>query len=273
MSKTRILFLGLALGAAGLAAFLVKDIVGREPEQKIVKINKVKMSQILVVARDVVPGEILKGNAIAWKKWPSANVSKHMITRRARPDARRNLEKARARVALYEGEPVSERKLVMPGSNGFMAAILPKGHRAISVRISAATGAGGFILPNDRVDVIVTRKQTFEGSADSITVSEVVLSNVKVLAIDQSYRVNEKGEQVVVGKTATLDLLPEQAEVLARVETAGQLTLTLRSLADSGSKKMGDDLPRLSDRFKKGGGGDAIAIFRYGLKSLSNARN
>ena len=272
MSKTRIIFLALALGAAALAAFLVKDLVGRKPQTQVVKINKVKMKEILIVARDVSPGENLKGSAIAWKKWPAANVTRYMITRSAQPEARRELEKARARVKLFEGEPVNRRKLVMSGSNGFMAAMLPKGHRAISVRISAATGAGGFILPNDRVDVLVTKKKTFEGSRDSVTVTEVVLSNVKVLAIDQTFRVNEKGEQVAVGKTATLDLLPSQAAVLAEAETSGQLTLTLRSLADSGSQRLGDDLPKLSDHYKKGGSGNAIAIFRYGVKSLSAFR-
>jgi pilus assembly protein CpaB len=137
----------------------------------------------------------------------------------------------RARASdLFEGEPVSDRKIIAPDSAGFMAAILPKGMRAISVRISAESGAGGFILPNDRVDVILITKQTEAAAAPHV--SEAVLTNVRVLAIDQTFQTNEKGEQVVVGKTATLELDPKQAEILAMVESSGQLTLALRSLAD-----------------------------------------
>src|SRR5215831_250467 len=115
-----------------------------------------------------------------------------------------------------------------------MAAILPSGMRAISVEVSPETGAGGFILPNDHVDVILSRRdRAAERSNGGIEVhtSEIILANVRVLAIDQT--VEEKsGQRVVIGKTATLELTPHQSEMLARAKLMGVLTLSLRSIVD-----------------------------------------
>ena len=115
-----------------------------------------------------------------------------------------------------------------------MAAILPKGKRAISVDIAPDTSVAGFILPNDHVDIILSRRDNKESDkaagADGHS-GEIILSNIRVLAIDQT--VEEKnGQRVVVGKTATLELSPRQAEMLARAKLMGVLTLTLRSIVD-----------------------------------------
>ena len=120
-----------------------------------------------------------------------------------------------------------------------MAAILPTGMRAVSTDISPETGAGGFILPNDHVDVILTRRdrdaEQANGGVES-HVSETILSNVRVLAIDQT--VEEKnGQRVVVGKTATLELSPPLAEKLMLAHQLGTLSLALRSLVDSGTQQ------------------------------------
>jgi pilus assembly protein CpaB len=218
------------------------------------------------MAQDVKMGDRLNPSNVTWQSWPSDHVKTSMIVRTTRPAAMQELEGARARSNLFEGEPVSDRKIVAPDSAGFMAAILPKGMRAISVRISAESGAGGFILPNDRVDVILISKSGDGGSPR--TASEAVLTNVRVLAIDQTFQTNEKGEQVVVGKTATLELDPKQAEILAMVESSGQLTLALRSLADQVDSALGDDGPRLAERFVKGERAAEVSVFRYGIKSL-----
>lgn len=274
MSKTRIIFVGVALAAAGLAAVLAKGFLKPPAPAKVIvkKENNTPMAEVLVVRKDMNRGEKVTRGHVGWKKWPKDAVTNTMISKSRNPKGLTGLLQAHARIPLFKGEPVSTRKFVKPGEKGYMAAVLPKGMRAISVRISAATGAGGFILPNDRVDVLVTRKQTFEGSGGSRTVTEAVLSNVRVLAIDQSLNNGEGkgGNQTAVGKTATLELRPIQAEVLAKVETTGQLTLILRSLADSRSKEMGGDQPRLSPRFAKGGSiGNEVKVFRYGVQSLS----
>ncbi|MBE0702905.1 MAG: Flp pilus assembly protein CpaB, partial [Afipia sp.] len=136
------------------------------------------------------------------------------------------------RSPFLAGEPIRETKLVKANGSGFMAAILPSGMRAISTDISPETGAGGFILPNDHVDVLLSRRQkSREGNGESVS-SEIILSDVRVLAIDQT--VEEKnGQKVVVGKTATLELKPAQAETLARSRQSGTLSLALRSLVDA----------------------------------------
>jgi pilus assembly protein CpaB len=135
-----------------------------------------------------------------------------------------------------------------------MAAILPTGMRAVSTDISPETGAGGFILPNDHVDVILTRRDKDAEAANGGTevhTSETILSNVRVLAIDQT--VEEKnGQRVVVGKTATLELSPRQSEHLALAHQLGTMSLALRSLVDSGSKKVVEEK----------GNTDSVVVYR-----------
>ena len=265
MSVTRFAVLGLAVGSAVLAAFLAKGFLGKEAVEQVVEVNTVATTDVLVMAQDVKMGDRLTPSNVTWQSWPSDHLRQSMISRTTRPAAVEELQGARARSNLFEGEPVNERKIINPDSAGFMAAILPKGMRAISVRISPESGAGGFILPNDRVDVILIKKR--EGG----TMTETVLSNVRVLAIDQTFQTNEKGEQVVVGKTATVELDPKQAEVLAMVESSGHLTLALRSLADQGDSTLGTDGPRLAEHYHTGGRADEVAVFRYGIKSVVRA--
>jgi pilus assembly protein CpaB len=142
-----------------------------------------------------------------------------------------------------------------------MAAILPAGMRAISTEISPETGAGGFILPNDRVDVILSKREKNpdrSGSADVVK-SEIILSNVRVLAIDQAPK-EKDGQNAVVGKTVTLELRPEQAETLARARQSGTLSLALRSIADINMVENGSDnqAPKRSD---------SVNVVRYGVSS------
>jgi pilus assembly protein CpaB len=115
-----------------------------------------------------------------------------------------------------------------------MAAILPTGMRAISTEVSPETGAGGFILPNDRVDVILSKREKNPDKTitSDIVNSQVILGNIRVLAIDQTIE-EKNGQKVVVGKTATLELKPKQSEALARARQSGTLSLALRSLTDA----------------------------------------
>jgi pilus assembly protein CpaB len=269
MSKTRIIVLGLALGSAGLAAYLAQGYL-KKPDAEIVEINKIQTEEVLIAARDIAMGDRMELAAMTWASWPKDNVTSSMITKRTSPDATSKFKDGRARNPIYQGEPISEKKVVVPGDRGFMAAILPSGHRAISVRISAETGAGGFILPNDRVDIILTRKVS-GGKGPDRQVSETVLTNVRVLAIDQTYKQDEKGGQVVVGKTATVELDPIQAEVLSMVESSGQLSLARRRIADSGDSALGDDQPMLSEKFARGSSGGEVSLSRWGVTSYTSS--
>ena len=265
------MILGLAAGSAVLAAILAKGFLAAPPpEREVVQINNAPTGEILIAAADLPLGDKLTPGNVAWQSWPKDAITPQMITRSARPNAPVELENARLRAPIFQGEPIGERKLVMPNKAGFMVAVLPQGMRAISVAITAETGAGGFILPNDRVDVLMTYKTAADSSNQQRSVSETVLMNVRVLAIDQTFQTNDKGEQVVVGKTATLELEPRQAEVLAYAEQTGQLSLALRSINDNGQRALGDDGPRLAARFAKGGRGGEVTLYRYGVQRTTN---
>jgi pilus assembly protein CpaB len=271
MSRTRIAVLGLAIVAALLAAYLAKGFLGNRPtKNEVVEVNTAPTTDVLVALKDVQMGDKLAGGHVGWQPWPDNAISPQMITKASNPDAVTTMEQARARVAIFEGEPIIEKKLVLPNQNGFMSAILPKGMRAISVRISEETGAGGFILPNDRVDVILTRKRD-EGGVP-VADSETVMTDVRVLAIDQTFRQDEETNQVVVAKrTATLELDPHQAEVVSMAETAGLLSLALRSIAENDGKALADVGPRLADKYANSSTGTNLTLVKYGIaKHYSN---
>ena len=167
---------------------------------------------------------------VRWQKWPKEIVSGSFIIKsggKSKDDAVRG---SIVRSAFFEGEPIRDGKLIKSDS-GYMSAMLPAGQRAIATSISTDTSAGGFILPNDRVDVIMTRREKTDTGETFVT--ETILQNVRVLAIDQT--VEEKdGESVVVGSTATLQLDPKQTEILTVAQQmADRLTLSLRSLEDT----------------------------------------
>src|SRR5215831_18855154 len=243
MKPARIVVLTIALGAGGLAAYLAS---GSDPDNKPQAAAKpgaeLQTVDVLVAKSDIGLGQTVKPEDLQWQTWPAASASNSFIRRGDHPDAITGISGSIARVPLMAGEPIREQKLVKANGSGFMAAILPSGMRAISTDISPETGAGGFILPNDHVDVILSRrdKEAEKASGVDVHTSETILANVRVLAIDQT--VEEKnGQRVVVGKTATLELSPRQAEQLALSRQLGTLTLALRSLIDASAPPESDD--------------------------------
>jgi pilus assembly protein CpaB len=173
---------------------------------------------------------------VGWQIWPAASTGSNFIKKTDRPDAIKDFVGAIVRIPVAAGEPIRDSKVVMAKAGGFMAAILPHGMRAISLDVAPDTGAGGFILPNDHVDVVLTRRDKAAEKLSGIEkyVSETVLRNVRVLAVDQTVEEKE-GQKVVIGKTATIELDPHQAETLALSRQLGTLSLTLRSILDSQS--------------------------------------
>ncbi len=181
---------------------------------------------MLVLTDDVPMGSVL-GDKLRWQSWPSSTIDDRFITRDQDENAREELKGAVARVPLYAGEPLRRSKLIGEGQS-FMSSILPSGMRAVAVQIAADTSAGGFILPNDNVDVIMTRRSSQPGGADGF-ITETILKNIRVLAIDQTIQTDEKGQKVKVGTTATLELTPQQAEIITVAQQmADRLTLALR---------------------------------------------
>ena len=231
MNTARIVVLAIAVGAGGIAAYLVSSSDKPAPAPT----AQMDTTDVLVAKTDIPLGQVVTANDLEWQSWPASSASGTFINRSGRPEAITDLVGSIARQPLFAGEPVREVKLVKGNGSGFMAAVLPSGMRAVSTEISPETGAGGFILPNDRVDVILsTREKNPDRTAGmpEIVVSEIILSNIRVLAIDQTIE-EKNGQKVVVGKTATLELKPDQTELLARSRQSGVLSLALRSLVDA----------------------------------------
>jgi pilus assembly protein CpaB len=255
MKPARIIVLAIAVVAGGIAAFLA----GRSepPPPAPAPVAQLETTDVLVAASDIGLGNKVSAQELRWQTWPAAAAGANFIRKSERPDAINLLAGSIARAPFAAGEPIREAKLIKGPGSGYMAAILPEGMRAISVEISPETGAGGFILPNDHVDVILTRrdKAAEKAAGTEIHVSEVILNNVRVLAIDQT--VEEKnGQRVVVGKTATLELTPRQSETLALSRQQGTLSLALRSLVDFNSK----DKP-VEDDSRRG----SVNVVRFGV--------
>lgn len=269
MKLIRIALVAVALVAAVGAALLARGFMGGDEKQVVVdKGPDLDVVQVLVASREMKVGQKVNATMLKWHPWPKAALSPDYIVKDTNPGALKGYTNATARAPLVANEPVLADKLVKSGAGGFMAAVLPKGLRAISVKISPETGAGGFILPNDRVDVILTRRQRSKRSGED-HVSETILTNVRVLAIDQALKGKKEGKdgQVAIGKTATLALRGHQAEQLALAEASGDISLALRSMEDSDPS--GETEDDMEDFARRSG---SITVLRYGIPSQVSAR-
>jgi pilus assembly protein CpaB len=260
MYTARIVVLIIALSAGGLAAYLASGFGEKPaalPQQPAAQIQTV---DVLVAKNEIALGQVAKPEDLEWQTWPVAAASGSFITRRDRPDAVTQIAGSIARSPFVAGEPIREQKLVKAQGSGYMAAILPSGMRAVSTEISAESGAGGFILPNDRVDVVLTRhdKNLAAPGAPDIVLAQIIFSNVRVLAIDQAPKEKE-GQTTLVGRTATLELKPEQIPTLAAARQAGTLSLALRSIADAkaGSESVSSEQSQPA--------GVNLEVIRYGI--------
>src|SRR5579864_7837519 len=255
MNTARIVVLTIAVGAGGIAAYLAS---GSDKPAPTVPVAQLPTVDVLVAKSDIGLGQSVKPEDLQWQTWPAATTSNNFIRRSEHPDAANQIVGSIARSPFIAGEPIREPKLVKANGSGFMAAILPTGMRAISTEVSPETGAGGFILPNDRVDVLLTTREHNGAGKNGDTINtDTVLTNVRVLAIDQTIE-EKNGQKVVVGKTATLELKPEQTETLARARQSGTLSLALRSIADAGAAEQHSDDGAKRRR-------DSVNVVRYGI--------
>lgn len=262
MRPARIILLLVALVAGGLAAFLVTR-GGRAPassQQVVTQVVPEAKTQILVAKTPIGMGERLSAATVEWQDWPEGALRPEYVTISAMPEAPAQLNGSVARFEFFPGEPIREAKLVRT-DQGYLSAVLSSGMRGVSVGVSALSSSGGFVVPNDRVDVVLTT------STDAGQRSEVILSNVRVLAIG-----NRLGEMGVSGgdetgtaespkpvtfdksTVATLELNPVQAETLINASMRGQLTLTLRSVVDFNQ----------ADAIRPASANQAVRLIRYG---------
>jgi len=230
VNSARIGVLVLAIIAAGLAAFLVRGLVSSKNDQPQVA-TEAPASEVLVAAGPLEVGRKIISTDLRWQEWPASAVNPAFVTRQLAPNAMEQYVNTIARSPMGAGEPVTAEKLIDPNNAGFMSAMIQPGMRAVAMNIAPETSAGGFILPNDRVDIISTMKGANDRRDGSSTMrSMTLMRNIRVLAIDQTFK--DPGSQVAMGKTATLEVTPGQAETLMLAGVDGALSLSLRSLAE-----------------------------------------
>jgi pilus assembly protein CpaB len=263
MNTARIVVLVIALAAGGVAAYLASGYQNA-PAPAVPVAEKLPTVEVLIAKNDIQLGQALKPDDLQWQTWPAATASSAFIRRDSRPEAASQIAGSIARVPLMQGEPIREQKLVKAEGSGFMAAILPSGMRAVSTEISAETGAGGFILPNDRVDIVLTRRLKNPDTSgptggNDLILSEVILTNIRVLAIDQAPK-EKDGQNAVVGKTVTLELKPDQVATLSAARQGGTLQLALRSIVDANATEV-----TVEDQGAKRSGG--VNVIRYGVQT------
>lgn len=257
MKIARMAIFGVAIIAAGGAALMATSLVRQPAPAEAVKAKpEVPLSEVLVARDDILLGTKLNAALVRWQKWPEEVVSDGYIVNSGNVSMEESVAGSIARTTFFAGEPIRDNKLIKSDS-GFMSAILPSGQRAIATSISTDTSAGGFILPNDRVDVIMTRRKQSDMGEKYVT--ETILQNIRVLAIDQT--IEEKdGESVVVGSTATLQLDPSQTEILTVAQQmADRLTLSLRSLEDTV-----DQITTNADHLINGNKNGTVRMIRFG---------
>jgi pilus assembly protein CpaB len=237
MKPARLLVLAVALAAAGGAALLVTRRPA-PPNAVVVETTvPVRTVEILVASSDLPRGQILKAQDLRWQQWPVDYRPAGSLARNEAPGASQDNVGAIVLSTIAAGEPIRPEKLVKPERGGFMSAILPTGMRAMAISIDSrgSNSVGGFILPNDRVDVIRTYRdeESSKAGGTDVQISETVLSNIRVLAIGSN--VQERApDKTATGETATLELTASQVEQLTLAQKVGHLSLALRSLADAG---------------------------------------
>jgi pilus assembly protein CpaB len=269
MNMPRMLILAVAAIAAGAAALLARSLLGGgTPTAAARPAPMIATSDVLVAASAIQPGQKLNPMLVRWQRWPTSNIDSSFITHRQQPNIERAVKNTVARTPILAGEPLSGSKIVHTDSAGFMAATLGVGMRAVSIPITTESGAGGFILPNDRVDILTSvqvsdNPRRFNG--------RVVLANVRVLAVDQTIK-QDQNQKVVLAKTATLELTPAQARAVIRAQAAGSLSLALRPLSDgtvavaSVQQPVVDAPAQAPQASEEDAPGDSITIIRFGVE-------
>ncbi len=251
MTLRTVILLFVALLTAGGTALLARGWLTNQrvgPAEVAAPAEPEPVARVLVAASDLPTGTFLTEQHLRWQSWPDDELSDAYVVEGDAPAEDFHGSVVRLRIA--EGEPITAGRVVRPGERGFLAAVLEKGMRAVTVKIDDASGVAGFVFPGDRVDLVMTHsvKVTLykpDGSkADSHkhTAGETVLRRVRVLAIDQE--TDKAGDEPAVGRTATLEVAPHEAEVVMVAARMGQLSLALRALR-------GDGIPSST-----GGGGD-----------------
>ncbi len=233
-ARTPILFV-VALTLAGGTALLVRSFLAQkngEVGAEALARPAAPQKFVLVARNAILRGQILKPQDLSWQVWPEGGIDKNYILHGTRtPESFAGWV---ARDPLAAGEPISDAKIVSPGSRGFLAAVLRPGMRAVSVPVTATSGISGFVFPGDQVDILITHQlPVIGGNAGELEhkAAETVLHDVRVIGVDQ--KLDSKNGEALVAHTATLEVTPKQSEIIAVATEMGKLSLSLRSLVAS----------------------------------------
>ena len=260
MKPVQLILVAVALVAALGAGFLVMNLNNEPaPVQKVVQKKKAPPPvKILIADKPISMGTSLGKENLKWEVWPKNGLRESYIVRTEKPKALEEYAKAIARSSFFAGEPIRDAKIVHSDS-GYLSAILPAGKRAMAIPVKATTSAGGFVLPNDHVDIIMNYR--LKGSKTLLT--ETILQNIRVLAVDRLIE-EKQGKKSKVGRTVTLELTAQQTEIIvaARAIAIGSLTLALRSVEDSELSASDGGAHLLSSGTRKRRG--AVRLIRYG---------
>jgi pilus assembly protein CpaB len=256
MPARKLVLLIVAMVIAGGTIFLARSMMsgpGAAPSAPAAVSTTV---EVLVTARDLPIGTLLKDTDLKWQPWPTGAAAEGLAVK-----GKNDLPEyvgAVVRQGLRMGEPVMPGRVVRAREQGFMAAVLNPGMRAVSVSVTPAGGVSGFVFPGDHVDVIVTHQVNRKTDTDpnGHKVSETILTNVRVLALDQ--RISDQATEPKVAQTATLEVTPKQAETLALVTQIGTLSLALRSLATGPDEPPGINMSALEEAQHAAGGDETV---------------
>lgn len=259
MKPMQLILIAVALVCA-LGAGLLMMNMNDEPGPVAKKPKKAPVTRILIANKSIQMGASLTAENLKWEKWPKDTLRESYIVQKDKPKAKEEYAKAIARSAFFAGEPIRDAKIVHSDS-GYLSAILPAGKRAMAIPVRATSSAGGFVLPNDNVDVILNYRTKPEGGGPTKLITEVILQNIRVLAVDRLIE-EKKGKKAKVGRTITLELSAQETLVVAAAKAMGALTLALRSVedADLASANSGEHLLSSGGKRAKG----TIQVIRYG---------
>jgi pilus assembly protein CpaB len=252
MNSRKILILGFALVAALAALFLVRNTLAQRSGASSARAAAVQGEMVLAALNDIPAGSPARSSSLGWIAFPPEALHPSFITMTADPEALQKFEGSVARTDIVKGEPITATRLVKTGDQGYFAALVKPGHRAVAIKMSAESAVAGFIGPNDRVDVIVTRK----GDTGASSRSDVLFSDVRVISVGDDYREAGGGEpKRSDANVATLELAPGEAEALALAQATGEITLALRAIS------AGEPSRRAASGF---GSPDSVVIHAFG---------
>ena len=258
MKRGQIIALALA-GTCCLGTMWAMSKMTKAPPPPPPDTAMANMVKVLVARNDIGLGTLTAESHFRWQEYPEAAVPQDVVKCvGTAPCSMREHANRIARVPIAKDEIITGIKLVKAGEGGVLASILPQGMRAISAKITEDSAVGKLILPNDHVDVLLSkREKNPDSKGPDLVSSEIILTNIRVLAIDQAPK-EKDGTNTLVGKTVTLELKPEQAETLGRARQSGTLSLALRSLVDVKTVEV------KADEIKRNEG---VNVIRYGIAS------